>query len=517
MLTYSKEQKRRTAAFILAFALAVSTTLPPFRFLHSPAAFVYIGLILAWGMTIQRRILQPRIRRLLLCCCGVMIAIFVLRICRYDLFQDAAFVREYTLYLYGVCYTLAALLSFLAARNVGKGGEGSSGRLSALLWAAEALLCALMLTNPLHHLFYTYKTEPDPLAIDRHGPVYFLMLAWCAAFALAAIALLLARCRNSVSRKYWYLPAGGFAIGVALLSWYFAVGGAPQIGSIKLFNLQEAFCLTVILPFEAIFRIGLIPTNNDYDLFFRETGIKAAIEDESGEVVLRSAFYSPSPREGERARSAAIPGGRVVWYEDISELLRLQEELTALNEDLAAENELIRAEKELRAERIAYETRNRLYDSISEALRPQAEAMRELLADFPDRLKDVLVRGAFLKRMGNLMLLADGRKALPAGELALCLSESMEYLQLCGIACALDCRGEADIPADAALRCYRVFERLIEANAASMHACAAQLLPAEDVLMRLSLDAPSLLGAEGLQTSFEDDTWAVTLRKEARA
>ena len=526
MLRYSKPQKRRLAAFLLALLLAASTTLPPFRGFHSPGTFLYMGLVLAWALTVFRRILNPRLRRLLLCCCAFMLLIFVLRICRYDFFREFPRVSEYLLYFYGVCYTMAALLSFLAALYTGRGRREVKRSFPAALWALETALCAMMLTNPLHGLFYTFV--PGSLDIRVHGPVYILMIGWCAVFAIAAIVLLLIRCRNSFSRSYWFLPVLGFSLGAGLLTWYFLAGGAPQLRGFKLFNLQEAFCLTVILPFEAIFRIGLIPTNSDYELFFRQSVIKAAILDGTGETVMTSPSYAPEPQEGERARHAEIPGGSIVWVEDIGELLRLRRELTALNEELAAENELIREEKDLQEERITYETRNRLYDSISEVLRPQSEAMRRLLEagageddeGFRRRLEFVLVMGVYMKRMGNLMLLGDGKSTLSVEELSLSISESFEYLRLGGIACSLECRGHRELPTTRSLLCYRVFEHILEANYGALHALRLELLPEEGVLLRLALDCPTLHGAETalpagqglrLETALEDDTWFVTL------
>ena len=529
MLRYSKLQKRRVAAFLLVLLLAVLTPLPLLRNFHSPAAFLYTGLILAWALTVRRRIMYRRIRRPLLYCCGFMILIFVMRICRYDLFREFPLISEYLLYFYGVCYTMAALLSFLTALYTGRGDREVRLGVLMALWGAETLLCAVMLTNPLHGLFYTFA--PGGLEIKTHGPVYFLMVAWCAAFAVATITKLLVRCRNSFSRSYWFLPGAGFAVGAGLLTWYFLAGGAPKLLDYKLFNLQEAFCLTVILPFEAIFRIGLIPTNSDYELFFRHSAIKGAILDAAGETVLVSPSYTAEPRAGERTQRTEIPGGSVVWFNDVSGLLRLRQELTELNEELSAENELIREEKELQEERISYETRNRIYDSISEALRPQSEAMLRMLeaeesgdADFPKRLEFALVMGVYMKRMGNLMLLRDGRSTLPVGELALSIGESFEYLRLGGIACSLKSPSVGEIPMPQALLCYRLFEHFLEANYAEIHACQLALLPETGVLLRLALDCPTLLGAEdalpagqGLNqdTRREDDTWFVTLRRSA--
>ena len=504
MLGFSRVQKKRTAAFVCLLLLAVLGSFPPLWVFHSFSAFVYIAILLAWGLTVRSRILHDRIRRLLLCSCAFMILIFVLRICRYDLFRESLKVGETMLYLYAVCYTVVALQSFLVALCVGRGESGDPLCGTWFLWLLEGLLCFAMLSNPRHGLFYVF--EPGTIEIKVHGPLYFLMILWCAVFAIASIVLLLIRCRNSVSRRYWFLPAGAMAIGVAFLVWYFIAGGAPKIGPYKLFNVQEAFCLTAILPFEAMFLIGLIPTNNDYDLFFRNASIKAAILDRTGNPVIVSPSYRAETAAGEREQSAEIAGGSVVWTEDISEFLRLREELTSVNADLAEENELIEEENRLREERIAFETRNRLYDSISEALKPQTEAMKRLLEqgeeqddgcdDLRGNLKFALLMGVYIKRMGNLMLLADGKKTLSIDELALSVSESFEYMKLGGIACSIRCLQHRELPAPQLLFCFRLFEHIAEKNYHDIHAFEVELLPSEDVVMRMALDCPVLLGTE---------------------
>ena len=198
-----------------------------------------------------------------------------------------------------------------------------------------------------------------------------------------------------------------------------------------------------------------------------------------------------------------------------------------------AENELIREENRLREEHIAFETRNRLYDSISRVLQPQIAAMQALMAQgegtgFRERLERALVMGAYMKRMGNLMLLGDGKKTLSTGELALSLGESFEYLRLAGVACALEAGGEAELPTGRLLASYRVFEHFIEANYGGYHACRLALTPEAGTLLRLELDCPELLFGEDralrevlaaqklrLETALADDTWHLELRAEA--
>ena len=70
MLGFSRVQKKRTAAFVCLLLLAVLGSFPPLWVFHSFSAFVYIAILLAWGLTVRSRILHDRIRRLLLCSCA---------------------------------------------------------------------------------------------------------------------------------------------------------------------------------------------------------------------------------------------------------------------------------------------------------------------------------------------------------------------------------------------------------------------------------------------------------------
>ncbi|MBR0130957.1 MAG: hypothetical protein IJM08_06610, partial [Firmicutes bacterium] len=199
MLRFSRVQKFRTAAFIAVIALGVFGNFPKLNNFHNFTAFMYMGFILAWALTVYSRILQPGIRRMFMYFSGFMLLIFILRICRYDFFAYIPLLNESCLYLYGVCYTMTALIAFLIALCVGRDEADLPLKHTLALWIAETLLCAAMFTNPLHHLFYRFK--PGTLDIQVHGPVYIIVIIWCAAFAVAAFAVLMMRCSNSRSRR----------------------------------------------------------------------------------------------------------------------------------------------------------------------------------------------------------------------------------------------------------------------------------------------------------------------------
>ena len=68
-----------------------------------------------------------------------------------------------------------------------------------------------------------------------------------------------------------------------------------------------------------------------------------------------------------------------------------------------------------------------------DALLEQGDAARPL----------VCVIGAFVKRRSNLALICEGENAISADDLIHCLRESLEYLEGCGIVCAMNASANA--------------------------------------------------------------------------
>jgi hypothetical protein len=265
-------------------------------------------------------------------------------------------------------------------------------------------------------------------------------------------------------------------------------------------------------------------------MLFDRSHINAVIRSDDGEAVFVSQNYTPVS-EGFRIQDRPISGGSVSWAEDLRDVTALNERLESVTQELEGENELIRQENEIRAERISYETKNRLYDRISEDLRPQAEKMQTMLSSaagggeaFSEYLPKIAVLGAYIKRRGNLILNAEESGMLSSDELALAIRESFEYLTLSGKTAELRFDGEAMLPAPLCLLAYELFETAFENSFDSISACDAAIEAApESFALKLALDAPDIpvlpercaeraeaLGAS-LVAETRDDTVYITL------
>lgn len=180
---------------------------------------------------------------------------------------------------------------------------------------------------------------------------YLFVAGWEIIFAVAALVMLLAKCRFSSKRKY--LPAIILTCSVVYAAvyasgtrWMQVVGG----------DLTAVQCLFVATLLETCIACGLIPTNTGYGALFSAATMRVQIADEKYNVCYASANAPELSAElmrlaevgdvdtgdGFLLRSSRIPGGHVLWMEDISAINELLEELESNRAEIAESNNLER-------------------------------------------------------------------------------------------------------------------------------------------------------------------------------
>ena len=154
----------------------------------------------------------------------------------------------------------------------------------------------------------------------------------------------------------------------------------------------------------------------------------------------------------------------------------------------------MRAETALRRERAEIEEKNRLYDRIASLLAPRFEKMDALLEQGDAALPQVCVIGAFVKRRSNLALICEGESTVSADDLIHCLRESLEYLEGCGVACAMNTSVDGiKIEGSVLQRAYVFFEDCVEAALPTLSALIVRLSCADGFSIRLiAQDAAAL-------------------------
>ena len=457
---------------------------------------IYIGLAMAWGFSLSRRILHRSDRRWLLLGCAMTMLWLFLRAVKYRFFSDDAITRHLW-YLYYVPQILAPLFSLFAALQAGRreGDAFSAGWY--LLFIPAALLIGGILTNDLHQM--AFRTMPGAAGLGAdysHGWVYYLAMTWIISLLLATGIEVYRKCRISESRQYAWVPLCVFLCGFAL--------GALSFANIYTFHkMPECFCLTFAAFWESCLQVGLLPTNGHYRYFFSESTIAAQIVDRQGKPVYRAknapaltpeqletAAKKPVLLDGNtRLQSAPVQDGRVYWVEDISKINRIQGRLAEINARLSEENELIQAENELKRQRAQIEEKNRLMDAMVDLVRPQLYQISQLLEEESvQRLKRVCLLGAYVKRRVNLALICEKREAVPAGELAHCIRESLIYLTQYGAVCTLHQEGKGSVRSCDAQNAYDFFEDCLEAALPSLSALMVRVECGERFSIRLMME-----------------------------
>lgn len=472
---------------------------------------IYVGLLLGWGISLDHRLTDRRVKGLLFASIALMILWFVLRCAKYDFFVAYGMVQRSLWYGFYIPMNFLPTLTFLAARSIGRGEVRSLRREALYLLVPDSFFTALVLSNDFHQLVFGFRPGFENWDGDyTQLPLFFVLYGWMAAQYVGALGIIFYKCRISRSRRLFWLPVIWVLIITAFFFWYNANQFLPIR---KPFQMTEMCCIVIAAVWESCIQTGLIPSNIGYREFFNASTADAQIVDRDGQVQFSSegaASLTDSQRRSAmtaplllgpdtQLQSRAIHAGRVFWKDDLTVIHKLNRELEETRAALAEENDLIQAENEMKEEQTRLREQNRLYDSMADSVRPQLEKIRQLLdglapeaPDFVQRLGTACVLNAYIKRHSNLILLAEKETMADAAELGLCIRESMDYLTACGVLCSFQQSGTGHIPLQPLCRAYETFEGAVEPALQSLHALLVRLSLEDGIwTLRIVMDGPA--------------------------
>ena len=491
------------------------------------------GILLLWGVSADRRLLPSASQRQLRLSVILMLLWILLRAVRYRLTLAGSPLYLPLWYAYYIPQILLPLSFFFAALYIGYPDLREQSPAWRLLYIPAFLLIAGILTNDMHQLAFVFAPDYDPVTHDvySYGPLYYAAAVWSAALIFAALILIRKRAGDSSRRQPW-LPFVWPVLYILYIALF--LFREPPFGLPRPFQYPEASCYTMLAIWETCIEKRLIPSNTEYDFFFSRAAIPAVITTAGGREVYRSACAAALPPEKkEEARIAPvmlgrdtrlscheIRGGYVYWTDDLSDLNRANAKLSSAAQTLSEETDLLAAENRLRREQAHIREQSEIYTSINRALRPELDALGALLdktdpsaPDLRQSLGAICVRGAYVKRRANLMLLAAGSSGIPAAELALCVSESLTYLRLCGADCTLTGSLSGTLPADDALLLYDLFQWTAELSLPRPRYILVRLAQSGGVSLRVVLEADDLTNAPVWDDARAEQD-GVTLRTE---
>ena len=444
-------------------------------------SLIYIALYFGWGISVSKRIIQVQVRRYLISVSCLMVFWFVIRSTRYFFTEDAV-IERYLWYWYYLPMLFIPLFSLFVAISLGKPANARLSKKTLLLLYIPTVLCLLLvLTNDLHQLVFSFP-EGEVWTDRNNGYTfgYYIVLGWEILCALAAFVIMIIKCRLSYRKKYlpFLLLACSIVyafIYVSGVEWMQLIGG----------DIAAAQCLMFTGILESCIQCGLIQTNTGYQALFEAGSIGAQIVDTDYDTryassnapklsaeIMRSAESEAAKLDSKTLlRSSKIPGGHVLWQEDITDITALLQKLEENRKTISESNDVEQENYKTKVKINTVREKNRLYDRLQAQTAHQIELLDQLLTQYeaqsdPEIRRSLLAKaaviGAYIKRRGNLMFIGEKSDVTDTAELTACLDESFANLELMGVECAIDIPDKNSIYTRDAIRVYDFFEAVTE-------------------------------------------------------
>lgn len=470
---------------VLIVCAVVLRVLGKFDILKVPGgilrSLIYIALYIGWGISVSKRIIQVQVRHYLIAVSGLMVFWFVIRSMRYFFITDIGIARQLW-YLYYLPMLFIPLFSLFVAISLGKPENARLSKTALVLLYIPTVLCLLLvLTNDLHQLVFSFP-EGEVWTDDNmsYSFGYFFVIGWEILCSLAAFVIMIIKCRLSYRKKYLPFLLLACSIVYALIyvsgvEWMQLIGG----------DITAAQCLMFTGILECCIQCGLIQTNTGYRAMFEAGSIGAQIVDTDWHIryassnapklpsdMMRSAeSEAAKPDNNTLLRSSKIPGGHVLWQEDITDITALLEKLEENRKTISESNDVEQENYKTKVKINTVREKNRLYDRLQAQTAHQIELLDQLLTQYeaqsdPEIRRSLLAKaaviGAYIKRRGNLMFIGEKSDVTDTAELTACLDESFANLELMGVECAIDIPDKNSIYTRDAIRVYDFFEAVTE-------------------------------------------------------
>ena len=470
---------------------------------------IYLGLYCAWVIYLEKHVVHKKTRQCLTAIGCLTVFWFFVRTVKYHILQDPLG-SHICWYLYYIPMILIPTLGMIVALLLGEKEDARTEKKIFVLLAAAVLLIAAVFTNDLHQqVFHFYQAPPFSDKDYSYGILFIVIQGWIM-FCLAAMEIILIRKSRIPGKKKFWLP---LIPGGLLLGWN--VGNILRVPLLQTIagDMTAVCCLLMSAIYQGCILCGLIQTNNRYfELFQASGGLDAEITDHSfcrhyhtGDFPqlspeLRKTVIEKSSvqEEGSQINHISIKGGHLFWAEDISVLLDQYQDIQEQQEELTARNLLLQKTYQKEAERRKAEEQNRLLNMVQDETSGQLELLSRLMNELEKTesreiynliLSRIVVVGTYLKRRKNLVLTkytSDGN-TLTLADLRQSLAESCESLKLCGIRAAYFTEDrEEQLGADEILKCYDLFEWLVEQLFDNMRSVFYRVTQIEDE-MRISV------------------------------
>ena len=437
---------------------------------------IHVCLLIAWCVSLNRR-LQNRQVRCLLILVGILMAFWLtVRTIKFEFIADPTHpIVRYLWYCYYIPMVLIPMIGVFVVKYLDKLADYTHPKQMNLLLIPAFLLLGIVFTNDLHRLVFDFPQGIELFDSKyTYGFVYYILMAWFILGGLYFVVMLLKKSRVPGSKKMQRLPL--FIMLGAIVFWV--------LYTLKLIkcDLTAMDCLIITCLLESAIQSGIIPSNTNHRELFDITTVPVQIVDADyqphyvsgaalplSEADLKKTEAGAVHMDNTLLRSTPITAGRVVWQDDITVQNTLRQQLQDIREQMSEENTLLQAEVELTEHKAKVDEQNRLYDRIAQEVAPQlirAEELMQRVSAEPEKARELMAKicvlGCYIKRRGNLLLLGEENKQIPAAELEHCIRESLDNLRLGGVFTLLDSHCDGTLPVADVVAIYDFYENVAE-------------------------------------------------------
>ncbi|MGI6751566.1 MAG: hypothetical protein ACOX4U_02980 [Anaerovoracaceae bacterium] len=465
---------------------------------------IYVGMLAAWAVSLSRRIIQKNIRNYLLAIAGCMMFWIVVRSVKFKIFTFYPVINRMLWYTFYIPMILIPLLSFFVAVCLGNDEKQYPEGRHRLLFIPALFLILLIMTNDLHQWAFVLSSDfTNNSKAYTNNILYFIAVGWIVLFEILFL-IIIGKKRHVVGTTGW-IWAPYLILGIGIAYTFLYIHHKDHI-LVHLIEMTPFLCFLVACIWESCIKIGMIPSNTRYDVLFCHSAISAQIVDESGHVRYGTAKVMPLDEESfdtlirkgrlqqdgnTEIHAAPIAGGYVIWQEDIALITRLNQRLSDNRQRLNEQKYMMEQELINRTETLRIQEQTRIYELISKRIQPQLIQIEKRLDDIEDKddafrynlLCEINVLAAYIKRRGNLILLAEETRRVSIKELEYCLVESLENLKPCGVFGSISLGDSIDLSIDFAALCYDLFEEVVEQNLSYLIGISVKMLQSEEELV----------------------------------
>ncbi|MCR5743654.1 MAG: hypothetical protein K6F92_08070 [Lachnospiraceae bacterium] len=444
--------------------------------------FVYLGMVVGWGISFNKRIKSYHINKFLnLIIVFMCLWLFIRSVKFYLPSNDDVPWKIMIWYCYYIPMITIPVLEFYAVLYLHKPETYKIDRRWYLLLPIAIILCIGILTNNYHQLAFGFDGKPNDTE-HSYEILYYIIFVYIGILTLASVVIIITKCQLSIKGYKRFTP---FIFLILFLLYVYGYNTKSNVS--KYIELIIAYNWSLIMMWETCVQLDMIPVNKYQKEFFDETSIKAMITDVNGNILDASSGVIPLNSEELKALKVdqvllngkqryhlyPINCGYLIWQEDVRDLFNLIEQLKSDEQELNEANTLIQEEIRARNRQEKFRETNRIYNMLMTEMEGALVKIENLTdeaknCEDDEELKRLISHinliGVYLKRRSNLIMIAEGGEKIDRLEIDKCFNETFENLKLCGTYAQYSLNFDSTFPKDAILEAYDYLQKIMELN-----------------------------------------------------